>query len=370
MGHRAAPGDLWADWQQQTASAAAARAAADAALAQRQAAAVVAFGDGTGYPTQALDFGDLRVAAMPDAQGTAGIYGRQVPNPARFSLLFDPETGAPWDPATLRGFPNLDPQSFLRRPLRLDFNQDQPANIFQPLQVKFWGPGVSADRMAQFANDNDAAEHSIYQELLDAPIPIWHTSVLVHQGSYLAASLSFAGDVGLATGLVGAGRALGAASVAGLAEEAASEASLAPAGISGPAHIPLTGSEWFEYFSARYGAENVQWSRLPQFTGPRSAGGTGTLGVLRTALGDFEVASGRAGPAASLSGNGFDIVSRMHAEGHASAIMRQLGQNEGILFINNPEICVSCLKNLNRMIPPGGNITVVLPNGTLVPFPR
>jgi hypothetical protein len=71
-----------------------------------------------------------------------------------------------------------------------------------------------------------------------------------------------------------------------------------------------------------------------------------------------------------MSGNGFDIVSRMHAEGHASAIMRILGDNEGVLFINNPEICSSCFENLNRMVPPGGKLTVVLPDGTRVVFPR
>jgi hypothetical protein len=71
-----------------------------------------------------------------------------------------------------------------------------------------------------------------------------------------------------------------------------------------------------------------------------------------------------------MHGNGFDIVSRMHAEGHASAIMRILGDQEGILFINNPEICSSCLTNLDRMIPAGGRLDVVLPNGTRIPFPR
>ncbi len=114
----------------------------------------------------------------------------------------------------------------------------------------------------------------------------------------------------------------------------------------------------------------MQWSRVPTFTGPKSQGGTGTIGVLRTRHGDFDVISGRAGPAALMKGNGFDIVSRMHAEGHASAIMRRLGDQEGVLFINNPEICSSCFKNLDRMIPSGGRLDVVLPNGTRVPFPR
>jgi hypothetical protein len=92
--------------------------------------------------------------------------------------------------------------------------------------------------------------------------------------------------------------------------------------------------------------------------------------VLRTASGEFDVISGRAGPASTMSGNGFDIVSRMHAEGHAAAIMRILRNDEGILFINNPEICSSCSTNLNRMVPAGARMTVVLPNGTRVPFPR
>jgi hypothetical protein len=133
---------------------------------------------------------------------------------------------------------------------------------------------------------------------------------------------------------------------------------------------PVLGSQWYEKFAAQYGPENVSWSRLPAFTGPKSAGGTGTWGVLRTASGEFDVISGRAGPASTMSGNGFDIVSRMHAEGHAAAIMRILGNDEGILFINNPEICSSCSTNLNRMVPTGARMTVVLPNGMRVPFPR
>ena len=54
----------------------------------------------------------------------------------------------------------------------------------------------------------------------------------------------------------------------------------------GEGHMPVTGSQWYESFSARYGAENVNWSRLPAYTGGK------TSGVLATSVGDIDLVSG------------------------------------------------------------------------------
>lgn len=65
---------------------------------------------------------------------------------------------------------------------------------------------------------------------------------------------------------------------------------------------------------------------------------------------------------------GFDLMTKVHVEGHAAAIMQQQEINEGTLFINNPKICVSCDKLLPRMLPPGVTLNVVLPDGTVEQF--
>jgi hypothetical protein len=82
------------------------------------------------------------------------------------------------------------------------------------------------------------------------------------------------------------------------------------------------------------------------------------------------LASGWKGPAALMpkGSPGFDIVTRTHVEGHAAALMRTEGAASGTLHINNPVICPSCSKLLPDMLPPGSRLTVVLPNGTRVPF--
>lgn len=66
--------------------------------------------------------------------------------------------------------------------------------------------------------------------------------------------------------------------------------------------------------------------------------------------------------------SGFDGVTLGHVEGHAAALMRQLKIDEGTLEINNPQICVSCEKNLPKMLPPGSTLHIVLPNWTRIDF--
>jgi hypothetical protein len=127
---------------------------------------------------------------------------------------------------------------------------------------------------------------------------------------------------------------------------------------------PISGYTWNQVLQARYGAENVEWAAPSIPSEPL------TLGVLRTPAGDFEIASGWNGyggmmPKGSL---GFDIVTRTHVEGQAAALMQRQGISEGILYINNPEICGSCSKLLPRMLQPGRSLDVVLPNGQSVPF--
>ena len=70
--------------------------------------------------------------------------------------------------------------------------------------------------------------------------------------------------------------------------------------------------------------------------------------------------------------SGFDAYSRVHVEAQAAAIMQRQGIMEGTLYINNPVICAECSANLGRMLVPGSGRTlnVVLPEGTIVPFPR
>ena len=81
---------------------------------------------------------------------------------------------------------------------------------------------------------------------------------------------------------------------------------------------------------------------------------------------DFKISltSGLDGPAASIpkGTSGFDIVTRTHVEGHASALMHQNNFSNATLYINNPP-CVSCNRLLSRMIPGGASLHIIGPNG-------
>ena len=94
---------------------------------------------------------------------------------------------------------------------------------------------------------------------------------------------------------------------------------------AGAAASPMTGSQWYEALSARYGAENVTWSRLPAYTGGK------TSGVLATSIGDIDLISGYVGPSAAMGNGaipGMNNVLRAHVEGHAASAMSQLGIND------------------------------------------
>jgi len=95
-----------------------------------------------------------------------------------------------------------------------------------------------------------------------------------------------------------------------------------------------------------------------------------TYGVLQTPQRNIPLESGYDGPAKSMPPEslGFDGVTKGHVEGHAAALMWQDGITEGTLYINNPEICVSCEELLPRMLPPGSTLNVILPDGTVRQF--
>jgi hypothetical protein len=132
----------------------------------------------------------------------------------------------------------------------------------------------------------------------------------------------------------------------------------------GEGSAPVSGYTWNQVLQARYGAANVEW------VAPKIASEPLTLGVLRTSVGDFEIASGWQGLGARMprGSAGFDIVSKSHVEGHAAAIMQRQGISEGILYINNPVICGPCTKNLPYMLGPGRSLDVVPLGGSSVPF--
>ena len=131
---------------------------------------------------------------------------------------------------------------------------------------------------------------------------------------------------------------------------------------SGEAHVPVTGSQWYESFAARYGADNVGWARLPEYTGGS------TSGVLGTSVGDIDLVSGYAGPSAAMENGmvpGMNWTLKSHVEAHAVSAMRQLGLSDATLYLNNVP-CEwgagnGCVNMLPRMLGPGRQLRVVVP---------
>jgi hypothetical protein len=96
-----------------------------------------------------------------------------------------------------------------------------------------------------------------------------------------------------------------------------------------------------------------------------------TSGIFRApGIAPIELQSGYDGPAQNMpaGSSGFNGVTLSHVEGHAAALMRQLGVSEAWVEINNPDICGSCMNLLPRMLPPGAKLHVVLPDRTEVLF--
>jgi hypothetical protein len=131
---------------------------------------------------------------------------------------------------------------------------------------------------------------------------------------------------------------------------------------TGSAASPVTGSEWYEALSARYGAENVTWSRIPAYSGGK------TQGVLATSIGDIDLLSGYAGPSAAMEPGrvpGMNNLIKSHVEAHAASAMRQLGLDDATLYLNQTP-CVwrnggGCNAMLPRMLGEGRQLTLVVP---------
>jgi hypothetical protein len=89
-----------------------------------------------------------------------------------------------------------------------------------------------------------------------------------------------------------------------------------------------------------------------------------TSGILIVGKNKVPLESGWNGPASQMppGSAGFDIVTRTHVEGHASALMQQNRWTSGTLYVNNPP-CSSCTKLLPRMLAPSSTLRVIGPNG-------
>jgi hypothetical protein len=109
---------------------------------------------------------------------------------------------------------------------------------------------------------------------------------------------------------------------------------------------------------------------LPPQLAPYVPGGK-TSGILYTPGNPpISLQSGYDGPAEGMppGSPGFDGLTLSHVEGHAAAVMQQGEIMEGTLYINNPNICGSCMRLLPTMLPPGAILNVVLPDNTVIQF--
>jgi hypothetical protein len=135
-------------------------------------------------------------------------------------------------------------------------------------------------------------------------------------------------------------------------------------------HNPWTVSPDSEGGGGGGNAENLFPDKLPYQLKPYEQGEK-TYGIFKTPDGDEEaLQSGTQGPAANMPPGslGFDGYTKTHVEGQAAALMWQRGIDDATLFINNPEICDSCMSLLPRMLPPGATLRVILSNGAVMEF--
>jgi RHS repeat-associated protein len=97
---------------------------------------------------------------------------------------------------------------------------------------------------------------------------------------------------------------------------------------------------------------------LPDRTNPKDK----TTGILIAGGEQTTLISGRNGPASQMppGASGYDIVSRTHVEGHASALMTQNEWTTGTLWQNNIP-CTSCTTNLPRMLPTNTTLRIIVP---------
>jgi hypothetical protein len=100
---------------------------------------------------------------------------------------------------------------------------------------------------------------------------------------------------------------------------------------------------------------------LPAYVGGK------TSGVFRTPAGDTPLISGYKGPSASMPRGtpGMNGRIKSHVEAHAAAVMREQGLKDATLYINRAPCAgaTGCGAMLPRMLPEGGRLRVVGPNG-------
>ena len=86
-----------------------------------------------------------------------------------------------------------------------------------------------------------------------------------------------------------------------------------------------------------------------------------TSGVLVVDGQEITLTSGWNGPASQMpqGSSGFNIVTRTHVEGHASALMQQNAWTSGKLYLNNLP-CSSCSTLLPRMRPKNSTLQVIV----------
>jgi hypothetical protein len=109
---------------------------------------------------------------------------------------------------------------------------------------------------------------------------------------------------------------------------------------------------------------------LPPQLAPYVPGGK-TSGILYSPEGPpVSLQSGYDGPSADMPAGspGFDYRTTAHVEAQAAALMRQQGISDATLSINNPEICERCTRLLDRMLPIGATLNIILPDGTVKIF--
>jgi hypothetical protein len=140
------------------------------------------------YSAKGLPSGQM-VTLIPVKGGNVAIVfvpdGMANPTPQPQLILIPQQPAFP--PPTL-ALPNT-------RPIIINLDPSWRPYVAMPTHVGFWGPNTTLAQAAQFHSSNYNAEHTGAAWWLNAPIPIWKTAVLLEDGQYGWALLSFADDV-------------------------------------------------------------------------------------------------------------------------------------------------------------------------------
>jgi hypothetical protein len=150
--------------------------------------------------------------------------------------------------------------------------------------------------------------------------------------------------------------------------------------------VRVAAMSWKDKVEMLFGQRELFEGALPARGGSRGTGtnasgadapilppfkGEATSGILRIpGKPDTELVSGYGGPASSMprGASGYDLMTIGHVEGHAAAIMQNENLMQGTLYLNNPAICLSCVRNLPSMLPAGSRLDVIDGRGVLRTF--